>query len=122
MRFKHKMDWDLNKLSADELEQLTLPELQRIINKRWANGLEALQERAEKELARRNPLANWSCKACNKPKYHEKEMRVAGGFLASFLGWETEKYHAVICNYCGKTEFYNVQMSSSEKGLGLFGG
>ena len=115
------MDWDLNKLSDEKLEELTLPELQRINNKRWSHGLEELQERAEDELARRNPLKNWACQKCNKQKYHQKEMRVAGGFLASFLGWETEKYHAVICNYCGKTEFYNVKMSGSEKGLGFFG-
>ena len=41
--------------------------------------------------------------------------------MESFIGWERNKYHAIICNYCGKTEFYNVQMSVSEESLGFFG-
>ena len=34
--------------------------------------------------------------------------------MESFLGWERNKYYAIVCNYCGKTEFYNVQMSGAD--------
>ena len=121
MKFPHKMDWDLNRLTDEELSQLPLIVLQRIRNKRWANNLKELQKRAEDELKRRDPRNNWTCKRCGRDKYHEKEIRVAGGFLESFWGWERNKYHALVCNYCGKTEFYNVLMIFSESGIGFFG-
>jgi predicted nucleic-acid-binding Zn-ribbon protein len=118
---KNDRDWDLKKLTDEQLESLPLQELQRIRNKRWANGLDELQKRAQDELDRRDPRNDWSCLRCGKHHYHEKEMRVSGGFFESFLGWERNKYHAVVCNYCGKTEFYSVLMSGAEKSIGLFG-
>ena len=118
---KNDPDWDLKRLTDEELELLPLAELQRIINKRWSYNRIELLERAEAELSRRNPKNNWKCQRCNREHYHEKEIRVSGGFMQGFLGLETDKYHAVICNYCGKTEFYNVLMPSSEKAIGMLG-
>ena len=120
-KHKNDHDWDLRKLTDEQLELLPLKELQRIKNKRWANGLEELQKRAQDELDRRDPRSNWKCLRCGKKHFHEKEIRVSGGFAESFLGWERNKYHAIVCNYCGKTEFYNVLMSGTEKGIGFFG-
>ena len=118
---KKEKDWDLKRLSDDELEALPLTELQRIIDRRWAHGKKELEQRAIDELSRRNPKNNWQCLRCGKKNYHEKEIRVAGGFLESFLGWEQNKYHAIICNYCGKSEFYNVKMSGSQQIMGVLG-
>ena len=118
---KKETDWDLKTLSDKKLESLPLAELQRIRNKRWANNLEALQLRAEAELRRRDPRIDWKCTRCGKEHFHEKEIRTTGSFTESFLGWERNKFHAVICNYCGKTEFYNVLMPGFEQSLGLFG-
>lgn len=120
-RKSKKPDWDLLKLSDEELEFLPLEELQRIRNKRWANGLEDLQKRAEEELARRDPRKNWSCNRCSKTHFHEHEVRVAGGFAEAFLGWERNKYHVIVCNYCGKSEFYKTMMSVGEQSVGIFG-
>ena len=123
MKFKRnpKTDWDLVKLSDEELSLIPLIELQRIVNKRKDYGLNELYERALEELNRRNPRNNWKCTRCENTLFHEKEIRVSGGFLESFLGWERNKYHVLVCNYCGKSEFYNVQMSAGEQGLGFFG-
>ena len=121
MKLNKRTDWDLMKLTDKELASLPLVELQRVRNKRWAHTSKELLIRAEKELERRDQRNNWSCARCGGEKYHEKEIRVSGGFFESFLGWERNKYHAVICNYCGKTEFYSVMMSGSEKGIGFFG-
>jgi predicted nucleic-acid-binding Zn-ribbon protein len=118
---KKDRDWDLKKLTDEQLESLPLQELQRIRNKRWANGLEELQTRAQDELDRRDPRINWCCFRCGKQKFHEKEIRVSGGFFESYIGWERNKYHAIICSYCGKTEFYNVLMSGAEQSIGFFG-
>lgn len=117
---KKNPDWDLSKLTDAELELLPLSELQRIRNKRWAHGLKELQARAEAELNRRDPRNNWKCNRCGKMHFHEKEIRVSGGFGESFPGWERNKYHAIVCNYCGKTEFYYVLMSSPERSIGFF--
>ncbi len=114
-------DWDLESLTDEQLEILPLDVLQRIRNKRWANGLEELQNRANEELARRNPRKDWKCLRCGKEHFREKEIRVAGGFAESFLGWERNKYHVIICNYCGKSEFYKVLMSGVDQSIGLFG-
>ncbi|MGY8815094.1 MAG: zinc ribbon domain-containing protein [Gammaproteobacteria bacterium] len=122
MKLSKKTDWDLLKLSDDDLAAIPLETLQRIRNKRSNHGMQELKDRADAELDRRDPRHNWSCLRCNKTKYHEKEMRATGGFMQSFLGWEMDKYHAIVCNYCGKTEFYSVLMSSSEKGIGFLGG
>ena len=120
---KHKKDhdWDLRSLTDEQLESLPLDELQRIRNKRWANGLEELQKRAEVELARRDPRKDWKCLRCGKEHFSEKEIRVSGGFAESFLGWERNKYHALVCNYCGKSEFYKVLMSGAEQSIGFLG-
>ena len=120
-RFNKKTDWDLLELTDEQLSKVPLDELQRIRDKRWAHGLEALQKRAEEELKRRDPRLNWKCLRCNSEHYHQKEIRVAGSFATSIWGWETNKYHAITCNYCGNTEFYGVKMSSGELGLGFFG-
>ena len=117
-----KTDWDLERLSDEDLANLSLPELQRILNKRWAHGLEELQKRAEDELKRRDPRTNWSCVRCGKTRFYEKEIRVAGGFGESFLNWQRHKYHAIVCNYCGKTEFYSALMSGAEQGIDFIGG
>ena len=106
-----KTDWDLEKLSDEHLAELPLAELQRILNKRWAHGLKELQERAEQELRRRDPRNNWSCSRCGKAAYHEKEIRTSGGLTSSWLNIETNKFHVVVCNYCGKSEFYSVLRS-----------
>ncbi len=121
MKLNKDTDWDLLKLSDEKLASLTLEELQRVRNKRWAHSAHELIDRANAEIARRNPKTDWSCLRCGKDKFHEKEIRVSGGFLESFWGWERNRYHAIVCNYCGKTEFYNVQMSGAEKGIGFFG-
>jgi len=42
---------------------------------------------------------------------------VSGGLASSWLGIETEKFHAIICNYCGKTELFSVLMSGSSKAV-----
>jgi predicted nucleic-acid-binding Zn-ribbon protein len=122
MKLNKKTDWDLLKLSDEDLAAIPLETLQRLRNKRWAHGMKELKERADAELDRRDPRNNWSCLRCNNTKFHEKEMRATGGFMQSFLGWEWDKYHAIVCNYCGKTEFYSVHMPMSEKSIGLFGG
>ena len=118
---RNNRDWDLQRLTDEELESLSLAELQRIRNKRWANNLHELQQRAQNELDRRDPRIDWKCLRCGKTHYYEKEIRVSGGFAESFLGWERNKYHAIICNYCGKTEFYNVLMSGAEQTIGFMG-
>ncbi len=118
---KKEAHWDLKKLSDKDLASIPLIELQRIVNKRWAYGKQELLARAQDELQRRNPKNKWKCLRCGNEKYHEQEIRVSGGFMQSFLGWEMNKYHAIICNYCGKTEFYSVQIPSSEKAMGLLG-
>ena len=118
-KHKNDPDWDLRKLTDEQLESLPLQELQRIRNKRWAHGLEELKERADSELKRRDPKVNWQCTRCGREKFHQKEIRVSGGFGESFLGWERNKYHAIICNYCGKTEFYSVLMSGAEQSIGF---
>ncbi len=41
-------------------------------------------------------------------------MRAAGSFLESLVGWQRQKFHAIICNYCGKTEFYSVLLTVGE--------
>ncbi len=106
-------DWDLEHLTDQQLHDLPLFELQRIRNKRWAHGLDELQKRAEDELKRRDPRENWECLRCGNKAYHQKEIRVSGGLTSSWLNLETEKYHALICNYCGKTEFYSVLRGGS---------
>lgn len=119
--FRRKKDWEYTKLSDEELASLSVIELQQLIDRRWSRGLKELEQRAIEELSRRNPRKDWQCLRCNKRKYHEKEIRVSGSFITSFLGWEQNKYHVLVCNYCGKSEFYNVQMSGSEKIMGFLG-
>lgn len=123
MKFKRnrKTDRDLEKFSDEELSLIPLAELQRISNKRWAHGLDDLHLRAKEELKRRDPRRDWRCNRCGKEHFHQKEIRVSGGFMESFLGWERNLYHAIVCNYCGKTEFYSVLMPASEQGIGLMG-
>ncbi len=120
-KHKNDHDWDLRSLTDEQLELLPLDELQRIRNKRWAHDLEELQKRAEAELTRRDPRKDWKCLRCGRVHFHEKEIRVSGGFAESFLGWERNKYHAIICNYCGKAEFYKVLMSGAEQSIGFLG-
>jgi len=120
-RSKKDPDWDLRKLTDEELEFIPLEELQRIRNKRWANGKEELLARADAELARRDPRRNWKCNKCGREHFYEREMRVPGGFLESYFGWERNQYHAIICNYCGKTEFYKTLMSGAQESIGFFG-
>ena len=86
MKLNKKTDWDLFKLSDEELALIPLAELQRVRNKRWAYGAKELRERADAELARRDPRKNWICIRCNRQHFHQKEMRVSGGFMESFLG------------------------------------
>lgn len=114
-------DRDLDKLIDEQLSLLPLSELQRIRSKRWAHGIKERRQRAEDELSRRDPRKTSSCARCANDHYRENEIRVAGSFGESFLGWERNKLHAIVCNYCGKTEFYSVLMSGSEQGIGLFG-
>ena len=118
---KSDHDWDLRELTDEQLESLPLKELQRIRNKRWANGLKELKNRAEEELNRRDPRRNWKCLRCGKKGFHEKQIRVSGGLAESFLDWERNKYHVIVCNYCGKAEFYNVLMSGAEQTIGFLG-
>lgn len=120
-RKSKKPDWDLLKLSDEELERLPLEELQRIRNKCWANDLKDLQKTADEELARRDPKKNWYCIRCGKTHFHEHEVRVAGSFVEAFIGWERNKYHVIACNYCGKSEFYKTMMPAGEQGLAIMG-
>lgn len=114
-------DWDLRMLSDKELELLTLEELQRIRNKRMAFGMEELRKRAEEELWKRDPRRDWCCLRCGKHYFQEKEILVSGGLFEAWLGWERNKYHAIICNYCGKTEFYKILISGIEDRIGITG-
>ncbi|WP_299022746.1 zinc ribbon domain-containing protein [uncultured Photobacterium sp.] len=118
---RKKSDPELELMTDEELSSLTLMELQRIRNKRWANSLDDLVQRADEELSRRDPRRNWACTRCDKTAFHEQEIRVSGGFMDSFMGWERNKYHAITCNYCGKREFYSTMMSGAQKSLGIFG-
>ncbi|MEM1189736.1 MAG: zinc ribbon domain-containing protein [Pseudomonadota bacterium] len=108
-------------LSDEALESLSLEDLQRIRNKRWAHGLKELQARADAELARRDPRTDWKCLRCGREHFHEREIRVSGGFLESFWGWERNQYHVLVCNYCGKSEFYKTLMSGAQESIGFLG-
>lgn len=116
-----KHDKDFTNFTPLELSLIPITELQRIRNKRWAFGLKALQHQAEEELKRRDPRTNWACLRCGNTRFNESEMRVSGGFLESWLGWERKKYLAIACNYCGKTEFYSTLMPAAEDSLGVLG-
>ena len=105
---RSKWDKELQKMTDEELSELTLEELIRLRNKRWAWQKPQLEKRAQEELERRNPKKNWKCSGCGRTKYHEKEARVAGSIISSWFGLESNKFHALICNYCGKTDFYSV--------------
>lgn len=111
--FKSKRDKELESLSPDQLSELSLEELQRIRNKRWAFQKSDLKKEAEAELARRNPMRDWSCLRCGKDKYHSKPARVASSLADSYFDMESSRYHVVICNYCGKSEFYSVLREGS---------
>lgn len=117
---KPKDDLELEQMSDEQLADLPLIELQRIRNKRWANDLDHLVLRADQELARRDPRRNWVCVRCSKARFHEHEMRAPGSFSESFFGWHRQKFHAIICNYCGKTELYSVLVTVGEdlRGIG----
>ena len=121
--FEHKQQpgWDLVELTDKELEAIPLEELQRIRNKRWAHGLHKLQARADAELARRDPRKNWKCLRCGREHFQERQIRVSGGFLESFWGWERNQYHVLVCNYCGKSELYKTLMSGAQKTIGFLG-
>jgi len=114
---KHDPDWDIKELSDEALQELSLSELMRVRNKRWANQKSDLAARADAEIARRDPRRNWKCLRCHHEIFHEKQVRVSGGLASSWLGIETEKFHAIICNYCGKTELFSVLMSGSSKAV-----
>lgn len=111
------INWDLKELSDEALRELPLSELMRVRNKRWANRKTDLVARAEAEIARRDPRKDWKCLRCDHGIFHEKEIRVSGGLASSWLGVETERFHAIVCNYCGKTEFYSVLMSGAAKAM-----
>jgi len=115
------IDKELERMSDEELQNLSLPELQRIRNKRWANRKTDLVKRANDELDRRDPRKNWKCSKCNSMDFYEKEIRVTGSFMSSFLGVETQKFHVIICSSCGKSEMYDVLMQAHEKTIGFFG-
>jgi len=96
---KSERDEELESMSSEKLAELTLSELQRIRNKRWAAENEELLQEAEDELSRRNPMKDWQCMRCRKSRYHTKK-----GMVTS----STTRLHIVVCNYCGKSEFFNV--------------
>ncbi len=105
-------------LTDKDLEEMTLVELQQARRKRWASDQQL--KRISQELARRDPLTDWSCQRCGREKYHEKEIFTDGSYGDSMFQWERYKFHAVICNYCGKSEFYNTRMTSDDDGFGVF--
>ncbi len=119
--WRKQPDPELQEFTDEELALIPLSELQRIRNKRWANGKDELVQRADAELARRDPRSNWECLRCGGKRYHEKEMRVSGGFWEGFLNWEKHKYHVLVCNYCGKSEIYNTLTPASEQIMDLMG-
>ena len=106
-------DKELKRMSDEELRALPLHELQRIRDKRWAWQQHELEARAQKEVERRDPRKSWSCLRCGTEKFHQREARIAGSLIASWLGLETTKYHVIVCNYCGKAEFYSVKFTGS---------
>lgn len=108
-----KHNKELSSYTKEELAELPLDELQRLRNKRWAWQKPELVIEVEEELAKRSPMKNWHCLRCGKNKYHTKQARVAASLAASWMGLETSKYHVVICNYCGKSEFYSVLRNGS---------
>ncbi|MGJ8671006.1 MAG: zinc ribbon domain-containing protein [Oceanococcus sp.] len=112
-----RFEKDFKSLTPEEIAQIPLSELQRIRNKRWAFGKKELLAQVEEELARRDPRPSWACTRCESTMFHEKQIRVAGGLTSALIGVETEKFHAVVCNYCGKTEFYCVLLDGSSKAL-----
>ena len=116
---KRKKDKELELLSDEELQLIPLSKLQRIANKRGAHGLTELEQRARDELARRDPRTNWKWYALRLPAFHEKEVRTAGSFMSAWFSVETQRFHLLVCDNCGKSEFYNVFMAAHEKGLGF---
>lgn len=109
-----RFEKDFASLSDEELSQIPLYELQRIRNKRWAFGRKDLAEQAQQELYRRDPRNKWACTRCKCENFHEKQIRVAGSLAMSWLNIESEKFHAIVCNYCGKAELYSVLMDGSK--------
>jgi len=85
--------------SPENLSELTLVELQKVRNKLWSTQNTELLQKAESELDRRNPTKDWNCLRCGKSEFH---VQTGASVSAS------TKMHIVICNYCGKSEFYNV--------------
>ena len=102
---------DINELSSinrKELEKLTLEEMQRIRNVRSAHDKADLVEQIDEELVRRSPMQSWSCLRCGKGDYHTKQMASTGGLFTPLTALGDAEYHVVVCNYCGKAEFYSV--------------
>ena len=96
--FKRKSDRELESMSDADLANLSLTELQRIRNKRWAWQKSELTQRADNELKRRDPRKDWKCERCESSSFHEKRVRMIGSFTASLFGVETETFHVVICS------------------------
>lgn len=119
---RSKWDKELQLMSDEELESLPLEKLLRIRNKRWAWQKPELEKRALEELARRNPKKDWKCSGCGRTEFHEKQARVAGSMVASWFGLETNQFHAIICDYCGKTDLYSVLREGSLATDFLIGG
>ncbi|NKI34345.1 hypothetical protein HFP89_04120 [Wenzhouxiangella sp. XN79A] len=104
-------------ISNLDLKTMPLSDLQRFRSKRWRERDGDLKERVEAELKRRDPRNDWQCRRCEHRIFHEKQIRASGSAAWAWLGVETEKFHAVVCNYCGHTEFYSVLMDNSSKAI-----
>lgn len=115
-------DPDLQKLSDAELRKMPLGRLQRLRNKRWANQKHELVERAEAEIARRDPRPNWQCLRCGNRHFHEKQIRVQGTLASALMSVSTEKFHFLVCDYCGKSELFGIMMEGNEKILDFLSG
>jgi predicted nucleic-acid-binding Zn-ribbon protein len=118
-----KKEKKLELFTLEELSLLSYRQLIAISNKtRWGRSHKQIKQQVNEELKRRDPRKNWVCKSCGNSKFHEKQIRVSGGFFESYLDWDRNKYHAVVCDYCAKTEFYYRRLSPIQDALDLFGG
>ncbi len=95
-------------LTDAELHQAPLAFLQRVLERRRRLGNADLVVRAEAEIRRRDPRQSWECERCRNHAFHEKKLKMASGPVTAMFRLDAETFHALICDYCGNTEFYNI--------------
>lgn len=104
-------------LTPEQVPALSSEDLEHHIRqaKKYPAEYEELKKSLADEFTIREPTVQYSCSRCSSNEYEEAELHGSGGALSAVFELSNQKYRAITCKRCKRTEFFKGQAGGAQQ-------